>query len=76
MTLSVPGGIEGLRLPSLVFFLLSLVLAAELSGEETAQTIQLFVEYDPRPPFDAGSPRTAPAHLVAAARSASRHTAR
>ena len=55
---------------------LSLVLAAELSGEETAQTIQLFVEYDPRPPFDAGSPATAPAHLVAAARSASRHTAR
>ena len=33
VTLSVPGGIEGLRLPSLVCFLLSLVLAAALARE-------------------------------------------
>jgi hypothetical protein len=37
VTLAVPGGIEGLRLPSVVFFLLSLVLAAffarDLAGE-------------------------------------------
>jgi hypothetical protein len=33
LTLAAPGGIEGLRLPSLVFFLLSLVLAARLARE-------------------------------------------
>ena len=40
VTLAVPGGIEGLRLPSVVFFLCSLVLAAvfarELAGEGVA----------------------------------------
>ncbi len=32
-------------------------LAAELAGEELARTIQLFIEYDPQPPFDCGSPK-------------------
>jgi cyclohexyl-isocyanide hydratase len=36
-----------------------LTLAAELAGEEVAKQIQLFVEYDPAPPFDAGSPERA-----------------
>jgi cyclohexyl-isocyanide hydratase len=36
-----------------------LTLAAELAGEEIARTIQLVLEYDPQPPFDAGSPEKA-----------------
>jgi cyclohexyl-isocyanide hydratase len=35
------------------------VLAAELAGEDTARTLQLALEYDPRPPFDSGSPEKA-----------------
>lgn len=42
-----------------------LALAAELAGEEIAKTIQLGTEYDPQPPFDAGSPDKAPPELVA-----------
>jgi cyclohexyl-isocyanide hydratase len=42
-----------------------LVVAAHLFGEDVARGIQLMMEYDPAPPFDAGSPRTAPAALVA-----------
>jgi cyclohexyl-isocyanide hydratase len=41
----------------------ALVLAAELFGEAEAQRIQLAIEYDPHPPFDSGSPRTAPADV-------------
>ena len=37
----------------------ALTLAAEIAGEETARTIQLMLEYDPKPPFDAGSPAKA-----------------
>ena len=36
------------------------------------QAIQLAIEYDPQPPFDAGSPRTAPGHLVEHQRAHSR----
>ena len=36
-----------------------LVLLAKLSGEEVAKVIQLAMEYDPEPPFQAGSPQTA-----------------
>jgi cyclohexyl-isocyanide hydratase len=36
-----------------------LALAAELAGEDVAKEIQLFVEYDPAPPFNAGSPESA-----------------
>jgi cyclohexyl-isocyanide hydratase len=45
-----------------------LVLAAELAGEEVAKEIQLFVEYDPAPPFDAGSPESAGSELEARVR--------
>jgi cyclohexyl-isocyanide hydratase len=41
-----------------------LTLAAELVGTEQAQAIQLVMEYNPQPPFNAGSPKTAPAELV------------
>lgn len=37
-----------------------LVLAAELFGVPVAQEIQLAIEYRPSPPFDSGSPHTAP----------------
>jgi cyclohexyl-isocyanide hydratase len=37
-----------------------LALAAELFGPAAAQRIQLAIEYAPAPPFDSGSPDTAP----------------
>lgn len=43
---------------------MALSLAAELAGRETAEAIQLLVEYDPQPPFDAGSPNKAPETVV------------
>jgi len=51
---------------------LALRLAAEIAGERVAQAIQLGIEYDPQPPFDAGSPEKAPAELVEAVRAYSR----
>ena len=38
---------------------MALHLAARVAGEEEAQVIQLLTEYDPRPPFDAGSMKKA-----------------
>jgi putative intracellular protease/amidase len=43
---------------------MALRLLANLSDVATAQTVQLAMEYDPDPPFDAGSPKTAPAGLA------------
>ncbi len=43
---------------------MALTLLARARDEETAQAVQLAIEYDPRPPFDAGSPRTAPAGIA------------
>ena len=43
-----------------------LTLAAILTDRPTAEAIQLFIEYNPAPPFDAGSPDTAPAEVLAA----------
>jgi putative intracellular protease/amidase len=51
---------------------MALALAAEIAGEQLAQAIQLGIEYDPQPPFDAGSPQKAPAAIVAAVRARSR----
>jgi transcriptional regulator GlxA family with amidase domain len=51
---------------------MALALAARLTDDETAQAIQLGIEYAPDPPYNAGSPATAPPHLVAAQRAASR----
>ncbi|WP_432871116.1 DJ-1/PfpI family protein [Microbispora rosea] len=42
---------------------MALTLLAEMRDEETAQAVQLAIEYDPRPPFAAGNPKTAPAGL-------------
>jgi len=49
---------------------LALKVAAEAFGPELAQAIQLGIEYDPQPPFDAGSPERADPALVAKVRSA------
>jgi len=46
----------------------ALRLAAELRGDEAAQAIQLQMAYAPEPPFNAGTPETAPAAIVAQAR--------
>jgi transcriptional regulator GlxA family with amidase domain len=51
---------------------MALTLFAEIAGKAAAQRVQLFLEYDPRPPFNAGSEHTAPAEVVDALRSASR----
>ncbi len=40
---------------------MALTLAARIAGDEYAQGIQLGIEYDPQPPFDAGSLDKAPA---------------
>jgi cyclohexyl-isocyanide hydratase len=45
-----------------------LVVAARLAGEDTARRIQLMMEYDPAPPFDAGSPVRADPGIVEAVR--------
>ncbi|QKW10226.1 DJ-1/PfpI family protein [Streptomyces sp. NA04227] len=44
---------------------MGLLLAGRVAGDEVAQSIQLLTEYDPQPPYDAGSPEKAPAELVA-----------
>jgi transcriptional regulator GlxA family with amidase domain len=38
---------------------MALTLAAQLAGEDMAKAVQLAIEYDPRPPFDCGSPAKA-----------------
>ena len=42
----------------------ALTLAAMLESEEAARAIQLQIEYDPAPPFDSGSPKTAAPALI------------
>lgn len=42
---------------------MALVLAEKLAGKDVAQAIQLGIEYDPQPPFDAGAPSKAPAEI-------------
>lgn len=49
---------------------MALRLAARLGGDQVAQAIQLGIEYDPEPPFDAGSPQKAPGPIVELVRSA------
>ncbi|MEU1008526.1 DJ-1/PfpI family protein [Streptomyces sp. NPDC005890] len=43
---------------------MALTLTGRIAGDEHAQAVQLLTEYDPQPPYDAGSPHKAPAHLV------------
>jgi cyclohexyl-isocyanide hydratase len=46
----------------------ALALTAKIRGERFAQAIQLGLEYDPHPPFSAGSPEAAGKELVEAVR--------
>jgi cyclohexyl-isocyanide hydratase len=46
----------------------ALTVVAEIAGPAVAQGIQLQIEYAPAPPFDAGSPETAPAEVLSIAR--------
>jgi transcriptional regulator GlxA family with amidase domain len=43
---------------------MALTLMGRIAGPEVAQAIQLSIEYDPQPPFDAGSVAKAPASVV------------
>ena len=43
---------------------MALTLAARIAGDDFAQVVQLGIEYDPQPPFDAGSVDKAPDHIV------------
>lgn len=47
----------------------ALQIAVHILGEAAARAIQLQIEYDPAPPFEGGSPRTADPELVARIRS-------
>jgi len=51
---------------------MALALVAQIAGEQVARAIQLGIEYDPQPPFDAGAPHKAPAEIVALLRGNSR----
>ncbi len=42
---------------------LALTLLGLTHGPDVAQTVQLALEYDPQPPYDAGSPAKAPAEI-------------
>jgi len=48
----------------------ALRLAAELRGDAAAEAIQLHMVYAPEPPFNSGTPETAPATIVSEARKA------
>jgi putative intracellular protease/amidase len=51
---------------------MGLTLAGRIAGDGVAQAIQLMIEYDPQPPYDAGSPDRAPAEIVRSLRGRSR----
>lgn len=48
---------------------MALTLAAKIAGPEVAQALQLGIEYEPKPPFDCGSPERASPELVKRLRS-------
>ncbi|MEW1654578.1 MULTISPECIES: DJ-1/PfpI family protein [unclassified Streptomyces] len=51
---------------------MGLSLLGRIAGDAVAQRVQLGIEYDPQPPYDAGAPEKAPAEIVAAMREESR----
>ncbi|HBF84042.1 MAG TPA: DJ-1/PfpI family protein [Streptomyces sp.] len=53
---------------------MGLTLLGRIAGDTHAQAVQLLTEYDPQPPYDAGSPLKAPAELVEEFRTGSRFT--
>ena len=54
---------------------MGLVLAGRIAGDLEAQSIQLMIEYDPQPPYAAGSPDRAPAEVTGRLRARSRFLA-
>jgi cyclohexyl-isocyanide hydratase len=46
----------------------ALRVAADLRGDDAARSIQLYMEYAPEPPFDSGTPETAPQAILSAAK--------
>lgn len=48
----------------------ALRVAARVRGDAAAQAIQLYMQYAPEPPFESGTPDTAPREVLAAARKA------
>jgi cyclohexyl-isocyanide hydratase len=50
-------------------------MTATICGERIAQQIQLAIEYAPEPPFDCGTPETAPADVVETVRDSFRQIA-
>lgn len=55
---------------------MALLLAGLITDDTVAQAIQLSIEYDPQPPYTAGSTRTAPPEVVELLRSLSARTRR
>jgi transcriptional regulator GlxA family with amidase domain len=55
---------------------MALHLVGREAGPEVAQAVQLAIEYDPQPPFEAGSPDKAPAAVVEAVRAAALNPSR
>ncbi|TWC00363.1 cyclohexyl-isocyanide hydratase [Bradyrhizobium macuxiense] len=50
----------------------ALRLAAELRGDDAARAIQLYMAYAPEPPFNSGTPETAPPEILQQTRHATR----
>ncbi|MFJ6792918.1 DJ-1/PfpI family protein [Streptomyces sp. NPDC091268] len=55
---------------------MGLALLGRIGGDRLAQSVQLLTEYDPQPPYDAGSPDKAPADVVEEWRAKSRFVLR
>ena len=53
---------------------MALTLASRIAGDDVAQAIQLAIEYDPEPPFNSGSTKSAPDRIVAIVRDAASPT--
>ena len=53
---------------------MALALAGRIVGDKIAQQIQLGIEYDPQPPYNAGAEAGAPPEVAAAFRAKSRFT--
>jgi transcriptional regulator GlxA family with amidase domain len=45
---------------------MALTLAGRIAGDEVAQGIQVWIEYDPEPPYDAGAPEKVAPHVLEA----------
>ena len=43
---------------------MALYLVGKIAGDQTAKMIQLGIEYDPKPPFDCGSPSKVPKEIL------------